>query len=577
MPFLSRLLPTRRALLTLGPLLLIATRAANAAWPSNPLQNVSLCVTPFSSQIRSTVTDQRGGAIAVWYEDRFGDFDVFARRVDSGGTPRWSADGVPVCVTTPRTSQVLPRAVIDGSGGAIVVWVDNRTGPNALYAQHVDSSGVRQWSDGGVLLASTTSNQVAEFCVVSDGAGGAMVAWATPVSGVSSDIYAQHVNATGALQCGANAKALCTNRLDQVHPTLVRKNSGTFVVAWEDQRATFSTFVYGQALTGTGTTSWARDGILLAGSGDNAINPMLVATADDDCLLVWDADSLGVGDIRAQRLGTTGAPQWAGAGLRMFPAGVSGVLGVAADSAGGTFVVAGALDNASHKNVLLAQRVRSTGVLACAATGMRVSGIPSNQVQPAVAPDNVGGLLVTWFDDQGRTPPSLDIVAQRLSPAGKPVWYASGVPVCRAPNAGDGLALAASGSGAVIAWSDTRNGGGPDICAQGVDALGRLGTGVGVEPPSVPTVLALACPAPNPAPHGATSIAYTLASSERVRLRVVDPSGRVVSVLEDGVSDAGTHTVAWDGRANGRELPPGLYLVQLVTPTRSEVRRLVLL
>jgi hypothetical protein len=35
--------------------------------------------------------------------------------------------------------------------------------------------------------------------------------------------------------------------------------------------------------------------------------------------------------------------------------------------------------------------------------------------------------------------------------------------------------------------------------------------------------------------------------------------------------------VAWDGRSNGRQLPPGLYLVQLLTPSRSEIRRLVVL
>ena len=208
MPFVSRPLSTRGALLALTLCLSLLPRVAHAAWPPDPLQNVPLCVTAFSSQLRATVTDMRGGAIAVWYEDRAGDFDVFARRVDSTGTARWAANGVPVCVTTPGTSQLLPRAVSDGAGGAIVVWVDNRTGPNALYAQRVDSSGVRKWGDAGVLLATTTTNQVTEFCVVSDGANGAVVAWATPMNGISSDIYAQHLNAAGVLQCGANAKVM---------------------------------------------------------------------------------------------------------------------------------------------------------------------------------------------------------------------------------------------------------------------------------------------------------------------------------------------------------------------------------
>jgi flagellar hook assembly protein FlgD len=98
-----------------------------------------------------------------------------------------------------------------------------------------------------------------------------------------------------------------------------------------------------------------------------------------------------------------------------------------------------------------------------------------------------------------------------------------------------------------------------------------------VSPPAPPTATALARPSPNPAPHGSTSISYTLTGPERVELRVVDPTGRVVTVLEDGPRGAGTHAVTWDGRARGRTLPPGLYLVQLLTPSRSEIRRLVVL
>jgi len=93
----------------------------------------------------------------------------------------------------------------------------------------------------------------------------------------------------------------------------------------------------------------------------------------------------------------------------------------------------------------------------------------------------------------------------------------------------------------------------------------------------VPAITALARPSPNPLPHGRATIAYTLSNSEHVRLQVVDPAGRVVSLLEDGERGPGTYRVEWDGSASGQRLPPGLYLVQLLTPTRNEIRRLVLL
>jgi hypothetical protein len=150
--------------------------------------------------------------------------------------------------------------------------------------------------------------------------------------------------------------------------------------------------------------------------------------------------------------------------------------------------------------------------------------------------------------------------------------------VCRAGNTGPGLSLASDGlGGAVIAWSDTRSSASPDVYAQGIDALGQLGPGVGVDPLPAPGATALARPAPNPLPHGRATIAYTLAASEHVQLRVLDPAGRVVSLLEDGDQGAGTHVATWDGTVNGQRLPPGLYLVHLLTPSKNEIRRLVLL
>src|SRR5262245_30908760 len=66
MPIDARLHPGRRALLALVVLVFALPVVAHAGWPPDPLQNVPLCTTAFSSQIGSVVTDQKGGAIAVW-------------------------------------------------------------------------------------------------------------------------------------------------------------------------------------------------------------------------------------------------------------------------------------------------------------------------------------------------------------------------------------------------------------------------------------------------------------------------------------------------------------------------------
>jgi hypothetical protein len=47
------------------------------------------------------------------------------------------------------------------------------------------------------------------------------------------------------------------------------------------------------------------------------------------------------------------------------------------------------------------------------------------------------------------------------------------------------------------------------------------------------------------------------------RLVIFDAAGRAVRRLESGLRAAGARSVRWDGRDdNGREVPPGLYLIR---------------
>lgn len=98
-------------------------------------------------------------------------------------------------------------------------------------------------------------------------------------------------------------------------------------------------------------------------------------------------------------------------------------------------------------------------------------------------------------------------------------------------------------------------------------------TAVDAPAPRAPR-LALAA-SPNPA-AGPTRLAWTLAARARVRLEVLDPSGRRVATPLDGEQDAGAHALAWDGRgADGRRVPPGVYLARIVTPSAVATARIV--
>jgi hypothetical protein len=114
--------------------------------------------------------------------------------------------------------QVYAALTGDGAGGAIVTWCDLRYSDSYnIYAQRVDAAGVVQWMLDGVSLCTATDNQW-DPMIVSDGAGGAIVAWWDYRSGTSCDIYAQRVDAHGSAPAtGADAPAVSI-ALDQNYP-----------------------------------------------------------------------------------------------------------------------------------------------------------------------------------------------------------------------------------------------------------------------------------------------------------------------------------------------------------------------
>jgi hypothetical protein len=98
----------------------------------------------------------------------------------------------------------------------------------------------------------------------------------------------------------------------------------------------------------------------------------------------------------------------------------------------------------------------------------------------------------------------------------------------------------------------------------------------GVEDDAPAPVSALEPNYPNPF-NPATTITFVLEREEFVTLGVYDLSGRLVRTLSRGVRGPGRHHEEWDGRdAGGEPAPSGTYLYRLITPRRTETRKMAL-
>jgi len=237
------------ALLTLS-VATLASRPAHAAWPHDPTVNVPVCMAAYSQQNPVAISDGAGGTIVAWADYRSGsDNDIFAQRLDADGVPQWAVDGVGLSKQVYH--QESPVIVSDGAGGAIVAWKDNRSGYQYdVYAQRVDAAGIPQWTAHGVAICTNTQEQ-RNVAIASDGSGGAIITWEDARG--TWDIYAQRVDASGIPQWTTDGVAVCTELYQQYTPAIMADGAGGALITWTDFRNATNFDIYAQRVNSFGT------------------------------------------------------------------------------------------------------------------------------------------------------------------------------------------------------------------------------------------------------------------------------------------------------------------------------------
>ena len=202
--------------------------------PGWPVNGRALCAAQ-GDQGRATITaDGAQGAIVAWTDSRIvGTAHIFAHHVLASGAvdAAWPADGR--AVSDADVIETRPFAVPDRAGGAIVTWQGFTVQLN-MYVHHVTAAGVLDpgWPVAGRALSDSDRLQ-ANAAIVSDGAGGAIVAWQD-----SADVVAQHVLASGALDPAYPATGRAVANLPSVEgtPALTATSGSGAIVTWADFR-----------------------------------------------------------------------------------------------------------------------------------------------------------------------------------------------------------------------------------------------------------------------------------------------------------------------------------------------------
>ena len=435
---------------------------ATSQWVSNPAVNNAICTATGDQAYPTTASDGMGGAIITWQDGRTDAGDIYAQRIDSAGVIQWTTNGVPICNAT--GPQMWPNIISDGAGGAIITWQDQRNGSYHIYAQRVNASGAVQWTPNGVAVCTARSAQLGPK-LVSDGAGGAFITWE---DGTPSKLYVQRIDFSGAPLWTTDGIPVCSATGFQSTPMMVSDNVGGVIVAWTDFRTGIAAHIYAQRLSSTGDLRWTADGVAICSAAVGQTSATVCGDDSSGAVIAWKDSRNNVDqDIYVQRVDSSGAVLWTADGVAVCAvANGQDQLGVAKDGNKGAFLVWRDFRNGSSYNIY-AQRVDSYGTTRWTANGLAIRATSQSAYIPSVITDAAGNAIFIWTDQRVLSDPN--VYAQKVNLAGATQWTTNGITVTTATGqqawgitgGGNGQffppAVRDGAGGLIVAWLDFRN------------------------------------------------------------------------------------------------------------------------
>jgi hypothetical protein len=253
--------------------------------------------------------DELGGAIISWHDPRSSvtGRDVYVQKINEMGVVQWANNGVKICDSP--NDQYRVSTVSDDAGGAIIHWADERNPVSpAFYAQKINASGVVQWTSNGVETYTLTeiNYNYMDPDILKDGLGGFFMSWANNTTiGGEYDVLTQHISTTGTKLWTSSGLSL-SGTGDQVNPKLCSDSLGGIIVTWEDFRDGVSKDIYAQKVDYNGIVSWSNGGVEISKANLNQVKPQICSDESGGAIITFLDSRNGDHSIYSQNILSNG-------------------------------------------------------------------------------------------------------------------------------------------------------------------------------------------------------------------------------------------------------------------------------
>jgi len=202
---------------------------------------LAVCPADSAQLYPSLIADGQGGVYVAWEDKRnLMDFNVVAQHIDVYGNLLWSDSALTICDAFSDQGSI--SMALDGASGhdnLFFLWHDFRDNNQDVYLQKVTSAGEILCEENGFPVCTAVHDQQYPV-MVSDQNDGIYIVWEDWRELTDSGVYGLHVNGNCEIVSGwtENGDLVNDGLFRQLGPAIVSDGSGGAIVAWEDGRCT---------------------------------------------------------------------------------------------------------------------------------------------------------------------------------------------------------------------------------------------------------------------------------------------------------------------------------------------------
>lgn len=524
--------------------------------------------------------------VIIWQDTRYANlgYQIFFQFLNPDGSIALEENGRPVTLHS-GNFQIEPAAAVSADGHIAVIWEDMRHEHPKLYMQLISPTGERLWGDTGMpLTQSSPINQKHAHIEYDQASDSFYVGWSNydqynPTT-FFYHVWGQRIQ-NGQKMWGPDGKMISNFVPATMSDECTLNGLHDRFYVWQrfiSSESTTSIYAQYVDLEGDPMPNWPDEGLPLStySDWDNAQRDPISALTDAGFFVMWmDGRVDFVSNYYGQHVSFEAEMLWNPEGVNIADYGREQQMATPLKNGSTNQITFAWGENIGGLHDIIAQRLTLDGTPLWGPMGTFVVQKDSTQSNPSFVAFPNGGMVVAWTDFLSL---ESDIYYRYIDPDGQLLGNPLGGVLCDAIKSQYDPMIATIGNEGYVLWADGRSSGKTEILGLFTQKISNI-TSANDDPVMPPTQgFLLRQNHPNPF-NPSTTISFEIKDPARqYKLEIFNIRGQRVNTLHKGTLESGKHSIIWNGKdASGNEVGSGVYFYRLSDGKHHQSKKMLLM